>query len=315
MVKMRIRELSYLLIFGLLIFSLVGCVIITPEPMPQPQPPPQEVAVPPAFPTLEQMVGISPSIFSGTVVGLRYGRHEESPYPFTFVRFADLRFYRQDTPLPAQEDGTLEISYVGGMDEDNTILEVSRQPEFELGKRYLVFLRGGGWRLSPVPGGNQGVFLLRGASDEEALVLNLQGEPLSGFEGGYPVYSKPAPSVEREREEQEQPLQETEIDPEEALKLNIRQPEPLNPEEVTKLETEMDEKIVSQEQKLEEQVPEPDQPDRYSQLYGDVLTMSAFAEQIKALSERTRGEYSAFERVYFSPVPTSEEGTFTTPSK
>jgi len=315
MATKRIREFSYWLVFGLLVLSLAGCVIITPEPPGQDDPVPEEVVVPPAFPTLEEMVGISPAIFSGTVVEIRYGKHKESPYPFTFVRFANLRLYRQDTRLPSQEGGTLEISHVGGMDEDNTILEVSRQPEFELGQRYLVFLRGGGWRLGPVPGGDQGVFLLYGPSDEEALVLNLQGEPLSGFKDGYPVYSQPAPIDEGKREEPEQPLQEREIDSEQALELGIRSPELLDSEEVEKLEVEMSEEISSEEEALEDRGPEPDQLGGYRQIYGDVLTLSEFVAQIEALTGKTLGQYPAFEQVYFSPVPTSAEGTLKTPGK
>ena len=140
-----------------ILVALVGC---KGSESPQEIPSVEDIALAPPFPAFEEMVGISPVIFSGIVSAIHYGEHGHSPYPFTFVTFSGVDFTRKDSEVPLGRDNTLEVSYMGGILDDLTIIETDEFPKFELGERYLIFLRGGGWRLSPIAANTGGVFKL-----------------------------------------------------------------------------------------------------------------------------------------------------------
>jgi hypothetical protein len=285
-------------------FVLLGCT--APKTEEREIPTQEDIALASPYPTLEEMVGISPCIFTGTAVGIRYAKHETSHYPYTFVRFAGIEFIKEYANVPLDKDGTLEISYVGGMLDDMSILEISTRPDFECGKRYLVFLRGGGWRLSPIPGINQGLFLLRGRADGDPFVLDISGAPISGFENGYRILStKKLP--EGEAEQRVQDSREEEVSPEKAREMGII-PKRMSPEEVEKIESE----AKSREEELDKkEIPgEPGQTDRLEHNWSKVTKLSELTSEIKALVEKTRGKYEKFEKVYFVPVPFAEEGKF-----
>jgi hypothetical protein len=259
------------------------------------------VAVPPAHPTLEQMVGISPCIFTGTVVSMRYGTHDRvgKDYPYTFVRFAGVEFIRGAKAVPVEPGGTLEISHLGGVGPDLIGLELSIQPEFELGARYLVFLRGGGWRLSPIPGGNAGYYRLSGAAKGDADVLTPAGEPIAGFENGYPVPARRTQSREVRRE-----VQEEAISLEQARAAGIAPDKPLSPEQIEQREAE----LRKQESREPEPKREPDSASGFEAQWDRVLRLSKLTQMIERAVARTAGKYPQFERLSLKPVPFPAEG-------
>lgn len=124
------------------------------------------------------MVAISPVIFSGIVTGMRFGTHHNSKMPYTFVQFSGVKYLRRNADVGKSSDDTLEISLAGGIRENLRLLEIDELPKFNLGERYLVFLRGGSWRLSPITAFESGVLRLHGRLADDALVLNYHGQPI-----------------------------------------------------------------------------------------------------------------------------------------
>ena len=290
---------------AMLILLVLGAACArTPKQIPIPMAPPQ--------PSLEEIVGISPSIFTGTLVGLRYGYHESTGpnEPYTFVRFGGLEFIRGSDLVPIDKDGTLEISHIGGIRKDMIGLEVSEQPKFELGKRYLVFLRGGGWHLSPVAGGQMGYFQLWGKAKGDAYILDPDGTPLLGFEKGYRVFAerKSLDDVHVERLDQ---VEEKEINVEQAKRMRFIPERPLTQQEVDSLEAYDRER----EKEIEKFSEEPDQPDWILQRWEKVMKLSDLKREIKTLVKKAEGKYPEFQQIYLAPVAMPEEGFRILPSR
>ncbi|MCI0443397.1 hypothetical protein L0152_09290 [bacterium] len=259
-------------------------------------------------PDLETMVGVSPCIFTGMVTGLRFGQHKGSKDPFTFVRFGGVEFIRNESNLTLDSDKSIEISYMGGVLENFQRIEISEQPEFKLGGHYLVFVRGGEWRMSPVPGSDRGVFMLKGSMKGDPFVLDIDGNPITSFQNGYPVHAQKQPLEKRQQDGRE--AQEQEIAQEKAKSMKILSVEKLSAEEVNKKEEDLRKKEV--EEKLEK---ENDQPSRFSREYPDALKLSSFVKEIRALTEKSRGKYPAFSRISLTPVPRPSDQKLQSPVK
>ncbi len=259
----------------------------------------EDLALPPPFPTFEQMVGISPIIFTGIVSGIRYARHENSPYPFTFVKFSGLEFLRKDSNVPMGRNRTLEISYAGGMYDDLTILDISEFPEFEMGQRYLVFLRGGGWPLTPIAGNGLGLFKLYGSLEEDPYLLNLEGSPVSGIEEGQMVFSRKK-QLDRETVKKGQSTSEQRISPALEEKYRALSQEFLDKESREKMEAEEQEKEISREA---ETIPkERDQEDAFIGKWDKVMKLSQMKKMIRTIARKTANEYPEFQKLFLVPV-------------
>lgn len=267
-----------------------------------------DIALASPYPKLEEMVGISPCIFTGTAAGVRYGKHEGSYYPYTFVRFAGIKFIKKSVDVSLGKDGTLEISYMGGMLDDASVLEMSVMPDFKLGKRYLVFLRGGGWRLSPIPGINMGLFELRGRADGDPLVLDANEMPIAGFKEGYRALSTRKLLKDEITQEKQGPSKEKEeeIPIDEAKRLRIVTQKPLDSKKVDELESEL--KAKEKEMDKEKTDKESDQARQFEQRWSKVLKLSELLNEINSLTKKTQGKYKKFEKLYFVPVPSAKDG-------
>lgn len=267
-----------------------------------------DIVLAPPHPNLEEMVGISPCIYIGTVVGVRYGMHEGSQYPYTFVRFGGIEFIRNDASVPLDNERTLEISFVGGVRENMHLMEVSTQPTFDLGRRYLVFLRGGGWRLGPIPGGDQGLFQLKGRMKNDPLVVDPSGQPLAGFERGFRVFAKKKSSEEMGLEKVGA---ESEIPKDRARKLGLIPGKPLSSRDIQSRENQ----IKSKEDTKDKTTKEVDQPSQLEVEYQKVMRLSEFVSEIKRHVANTRGRYEKFRNVFLSPVPARKESELRSPSE
>jgi DNA-binding transcriptional MerR regulator len=303
--KMETQNLFFKYLILLVVLALIGCS--EKEVKVQYQPEEKDIALVSPNPPLEEMVGVSPCIFTGTVVGIRYGKHESSYYPYTFVTFKDIKFIKKTDEVPLDKDGTFEISYIGGILDDNSILELSGMPHFDLGNRYLIFLRGGGWRLSPIPGIDKGLFLLRGRVDGDPLLLDPSGTPIYRFENGYRVFSTKKDS-EIEMKERMEDFKTEDMSLERARELGIIQEKPLEPEAVDKIEAEMKEK----ERELDEKkiVKEADQANQIVIMWPKVMRLSKLTGEVEELSKETQEKYKQFERLFFAPVPFTDRGQF-----
>jgi hypothetical protein len=249
------------------------------------------------------MVGISPVIFTGTVVGVRYATPRGSQYPFTYVRFGGVTFIRRDAPVTTTQ-ASIEIAHAGGVRPDMRAVEVSSQPKFVPGARYLVFIRGGEWRLSPIPGGNMGYFLLRGRAREDPVVADPNsGAPLSGFENG-----RPTVAPDRLRDTVQNPdtnaVRRTELTVEEARQLGLIAGERRSAAQIAATDSAM--RVAAARLDTAAVSRDADEPRELQRRFAEPLRLSVLRRQILQLREATRGRYPGFERVTLVPRPVAE---------
>lgn len=70
------------------------------------------------------------------------------------------------------ESDTIEFFLPGGTHPDGSEESWSDVPEFNQGERYLLFIRDGKWRTTPIAGGQRGAFRLATVGAREVLVNN-----------------------------------------------------------------------------------------------------------------------------------------------
>ena len=105
--------------------------------------------------TFEELCGRADVVFVGTVVGSEGRRDDQSGMIHTYTTF-------RDVAVAAGEDGvTIGDGFVlrtlGGVVGDESLI-VHGMPRFDVGRRYVVFLKAGGQRVCPVVGWGQGCF-------------------------------------------------------------------------------------------------------------------------------------------------------------
>jgi hypothetical protein len=266
----------------------------------------QEIAIIPPTPSAETMVGVSPVIFTGIVSGLRYDRHANSEMPFTFVRFAGVKYLRKDSEVATEKGDSIEISLAGGIRDNLRTMEVDELPQFKLGQRYLVFLRGGGWRFSPVTGFEAGVFRLHGRLEDDAVILNYRGIPLGGVRDGRFV---PASRVKDERlgrDDSERGVRESELSPEAEKELRERSDRFKDEAAREQLEKELRER---ERKEVQEKInKENDQSSGQIAGYDNVMRLSQMKSFIDRSVKATSGQYKEFSTLYLTPVGFSKEG-------
>ena len=245
-----------------------------------------DLALAPPFPNFEQLVGISPLIFTGIVSGIRYGSHEQSVYPFTFIKFKGVELIKNKANLGLDKEKSFEISYMGGLHSDLTISEVDEFPKFELGQRYLIFIRGGAWKLSPIAGNTMGVYKLYGSLEDDPLVLTTDNNPIKGIEEGSIVLSN---RVSGEEEEIQRNVFEKEIK---------REDKKLKEEEIERLEKDMrfKEKDISKEK---------DTGNQLQIQFDKVMKLSDLINEIEKVgSSLDLKKYEKFSSVFLVPLKT-----------
>ncbi|UCF05880.1 MAG: hypothetical protein JSV33_02250 [bacterium] len=276
---------------------------------------PEKVVVSSPDPNLEEMVGISPVIFHGTVIGVRFGDHEGTQQPYTFVQFGGVEFLRRDSKPPVDKNGILEISYLGGLLDDGRRLEVSVSPYFEIGKRYLVFLRGGGWRLSPIPGVNKGVFRLIGRIQGDPVVATSGGVPIGEFVEGRPITARRV-SLAQEENGIERGVRVEEIPPGDEREARIAPRKALGAEEAEKREAaEQAREADTTERVVKEDPSDKEYVAGLKGRWTKVMRLSELKGTIEELAKRTQGKYPEFERVFSIPVPEARQQNLPGPSR
>jgi len=284
------------------LWASTGCTIMQAQR--QRAPTTDDLVVLSPNPGLRDMVGVSPCIFTGTVTGLRFGHHETTgpEFPYTFVRFSGVQLVTTSGQVRRGKDGSLEISYLGGIGEDLHGMIVNPSPKFTLGSRYIVFLRGGGWRTSPLAGADSGYFLLWGdVDDDESYVLSPAGLPLQKIVDGTPVFVRP------ERVDSQPEAEVAPLTMEEARQLGlVRETEP-TPQEI-KAYTERRRQRDAHAQVEARRARETERSAFFAHQRGKAMTLSEFKKEIEVLLPATRGQYKGFDRLYSTPVPFPEEG-------
>ncbi|MDJ0654239.1 MAG: hypothetical protein QNJ40_08805 [Xanthomonadales bacterium] len=158
----------------------VCCLISACASVSRPTPPPTDRPTPPK--DVESLVGQSALIFKGVVSGIAYETETESGLPFTYVTFRQLEPIK-DTTRYAKSNKTLRIRLFGGLNYDGTMTISSHVPEFLLGAVYVVFHTAGSWDISPVAGGELGVFqVVKSRTLEHEILLDYNGHVVVGID-------------------------------------------------------------------------------------------------------------------------------------
>jgi hypothetical protein len=245
-------------------------------------------AVPPdATPT--ELVAYSPVIFTGIASGMRYGFHDDSKMPYTFVQFSGVKYLRRDSSIGDLSKDTVEISMAGGLRENLRLLEIDEMPKFDLGQRYLVFIRGGSWRLSPITALEKGVFRLHGRLADDALVLNYHGQPIARMDERQFILAKEKSANESAG------LAEQELDSRQASYMAASSGRAPKDKEKEKALSE----IVVTESDL---AREPDNARGRFANFEDIMTISVLQKFIEQTAQKTAGMYPEFSQVSLTPV-------------
>ena len=264
----------------------------------------QEIAIVPQNPSAEIIVAVSPVIFSGIVTELRYGHHENSKMPFTFVKFAGVDYLRKDSQVVTEKGDTIEISFAGGIRDNLRILEVDELPKFELGERYLVFLRGGGWRFSPITAFDAGVFRLHGRLKDDAAILNYRGVPLKGIKEGRFITATPL--RDQGQDGSETGVSESPLPPKSEERLRKLSSDVKDKAAREKLENVL--RAREFEGLKQNIVKEDDQKRGRLAMYGNVMRLSQLKSFIARIVKATSGKYNAFSKLYLTPVAFGKDG-------
>lgn len=263
-----------------------------------------EIAIVPHNPSAETMVAVSPVIFTGIVTGMRYGHHQNSKMPFTFATFSGVDYLRKDSKVATEKGNSIEISLAGGIRENLRIMEVDELPNFELGQRYLVFLRGGGWRFSPITAFEAGVFRLHGRLKDDAAILNYHGAPIAEIKKG--MFVTATRNTGKNDVASDAGANESALKPNMEKRLRI-----LSEKSMNRSIRERKEKALRMREtkELQQQAPKEDdnKKGRFAG-FGEVLRLSQLKSFIQQTVKTTSGKYRAFSTLHLTPVGFNKEG-------
>lgn len=108
---------------------------------------------------LRLLVGRAALIFKGVVSGIQYETDARTGLPFTYVTFRQVEPIKDlSGEFGTKKRKTIRLRLFGGLKENGTMTLMSHVPSFKLGAVYVVFYTGGAWDVSPVVGGERGVF-------------------------------------------------------------------------------------------------------------------------------------------------------------
>jgi hypothetical protein len=235
------------------------------------------------------LVAVSPVIFTGIVTGMRYGYHDNTKMPYTFIQFSGVKYLRRDSNVGNPSEGTLEISMAGGIRENLRLLDIDEQPEFNLGERYLIFLRGGSWRLSPIAAFEAGVLRLHGRLADDALILNYSGQPIARVDEWQF-------SLAKEKVANESPgFVETELDSRHASSLSSVSGSAPKDKQAEK-------KISEANVASAPSLKEIDNPKGRFAGYESIMRLSELQRFIDQTVQKTAGQYPEFSQVSLTPV-------------
>ena len=144
--------------------------------------PPPDVA--PTFlaldlPTLAAATGL---VVIGDVSAIEHRTDPDTRLPHTWVTLRQVEVVVDPTGSAPSGEDRMILRLFGGMREDGLLFRRIPMPEFELGGRYVVFIRAGSWSESPVAGTDVGLFrLFRTRTGEPWRVLDHAGRPIVGI--------------------------------------------------------------------------------------------------------------------------------------
>ena len=139
----------------------------------------------------------------GTVTAIETEWDAEKEAPFTLVTFSELEVLKGDA---GQTELTLH--FLGGPTPDGLVMQIAGVPQFSLGERTVLFIRGNQYQAVPLVGMWQGVY--RVVFDDERgtdTIHNHAGQPVTALpteDGG--ILHDAAPLVRAQKEAQQEAM-------------------------------------------------------------------------------------------------------------
>ena len=160
---------------------MAGCAREAGGSAAEPDKPHPEAGAPANDPRL--LVGRSALIFKGVVSGIEYQTDAKSGLPYTYVTFRQIEpITDRSGEFGASKRQTMRLRLFGGLKENGTMTVMSHVPAFQLGAVYIVFHTAGEWDVSPVVGGERGVFqVIRSRTLGYEMVFDYFGDVVVGL--------------------------------------------------------------------------------------------------------------------------------------
>jgi hypothetical protein len=126
-------------------------------------------------------------IFTGTAVHSEVVLSQDGTFPFTYITF------RVDEALKGGVKNDELTLAVPGAEVEGQYYVVEGSPHFEMGERYLLFVRGNGTSRFPLVGWDQGQLRFEKAAEPgRSLLVDSQGRQVHGIQGGRFVRALPS---------------------------------------------------------------------------------------------------------------------------
>lgn len=126
-------------------------------------------------------------IFTGTAVHSEVVLSQDGTFPFTYITF------RVDEALKGGVKNSELTLAVPGAEVEGQYYVVEGSPHFEIGERYLLFVRGNGTARFPLVGWDQGQLRFEKAAEPgRSLLMDSHGRQVHGIQGGRFVRTLPS---------------------------------------------------------------------------------------------------------------------------
>lgn len=252
--------------------------------------------------TLNSLVGDSPVVLIGTVVGQHFQCFGKDKLPYTVysLRLQDIVYGKDQLPKDFKRE--IQLPVFGGLNMKGKMTTVTGTTKLAMGATYLLFLRGGKWSHNPISGWNQGVFNLVSAGPAMGrVVLSLDGKVLMGIKGDQfifqiPDFTRIHPPHQRPQKKQGG-----------SIKLNQdilpKQKKRLSDEEELSAERERLKKLERREARLEK-APKMDRRKQLKAcLGGQPMPLKEFVKIVKELRSKLANQIPRDKRSFsFEPV-------------
>jgi len=157
---------------------------------------------------LRLLTGRAGIIFKGVVSAIEFETDDNTGMPYTYVTFRQIEAIK-DLTGKFKDGGNekIRIRNFGGLREDGKQIEMSHIPNLLMGGVYVVFYSAGDWDVTPVVGGEKGVFrVLKSRTLGHEILLDYLGRAVVSISDDT---IKTLPLIAPQEEMVTQPIEET----------------------------------------------------------------------------------------------------------
>lgn len=254
------------------------------------------------------LVGRSALIFKGVVSGVEYETDSNTGLPFTYVTF------RQIEPIKASSGeftsgkrNKLRIRLFGGLQEDGTITLMTHIPSFTLGAVYVVFYTGGEWDVSPIVGGERGVFqVVRSRTLGYEMVLDYDGNVVVGIDD-QSLKTLPLDG-QNSKEMMDVETQEDKIAAKQTDQVEVDRDSIYTEENVERMMADEEEAKIEFEKEDETNVQQdPTRSQILRELSSPPISLEAFIQRVLEIDERDAGKFQNYSELRLEGNPVERE--------